>query len=64
MPEASGPMGQRGFFSLYIPVYLAELPKARLLMEEIGQQAALPVERKAVTCRVCPLALCQWEALT
>jgi hypothetical protein len=57
-------MGQRGFFSLYIPVYLAELPKARLLMEEIGQQAALPVERKAVTCRVCPLALCQWEALT
>jgi len=45
MPEASGPMGQRGFFSLHVPADLAELSKARLLMEEVGQQAALPQER-------------------
>ena len=45
MPENSGPKDRPGFFRLLIPADLAELPKARLLMAEVGQQAGLPDAR-------------------
>ena len=44
MPEAPGPRDQGRFF-LAIPADLAELSKARLLMEEVGRAAHLPGDR-------------------